>query len=155
MPYLSKGGDKTSSWVDSLSNEPPLPVPIAETVLDPVPNDGANLNDQESPSADEDIRLRIAGRRGPKRDKERADRDRERDRERDRDRERKHHRRRSIFEGAPRGYSDEERDPREKKSRRKSYAQPEQYAEPPVRTWDGRPAENGGGKRQSWFKKIF
>jgi hypothetical protein len=73
MPYLSKSGDKASSWVDSLSNEPPLPIPIAETVLDPPPDARDGPGDDESPSTDGEIRLHIA-RRKNKRDKERGER---------------------------------------------------------------------------------
>ncbi|KAJ8105058.1 hypothetical protein OPT61_g10411 [Boeremia exigua] len=151
QPYLNKGPDKTSSWVQSLSDDNPLPVPIAETILDPPPGSrDADLVDEETPSQDEDIRLRIAGRRGPKRDKERAERhaerDRDRDRERDKDRDRKQHRRRSYYE--------DEDEPRSAKrdSRRKTYDPYDQ----PVRTWDGRPEGETprGVKRGSWLKKI-
>jgi hypothetical protein len=148
MPYINKGPDKTSSWVQSLSEEPPLPPPISETVLDPAPGAREAPDDEETPSQDEDIRLRIAGRRGGKRDK--AERERERARD---EKERKHHRRKSQFDG-PRG-SVEEADKR--KERRKTYANPA-YEEQPIRTWDGRPAldgNGGAGKRGSWFKKIF
>jgi hypothetical protein len=152
MPYMNKGPDKTSSWVQSLTEEPPLPPPISETVLDPVPGGHVSPDDEETPSQDEDIRLRIAGRRGGKRDKgERAEKERDRARE---DKDRKHSRRKSHFEGGTRG-SVEESDKR--KERRKTYANPA-YEEPPVRTWDGRPAVDGNagnGKRGSWFKKIF
>lgn len=151
QPYINKGADKTSSWVQSLSDEPPLPPPIAETVLDPMPNAREVPDDEETPSQDEDIRLRIAGRRGGKRDKhERAEKERARE-----EKERKHHRRKTHYEG---GAVEEVPVPerRREKDRRKSYASPV-YEDQPVRTWDGRPAlENvGGGKRGSWFKKIF
>jgi hypothetical protein len=148
MPYLHKGPDKTSSWVQSLSDEPPLPPPISETVLDPAPGTRENPDDEETPSQDEDIRLRIAGRKGPKRDKERAERRKAEDKERDRERDRKHSSRRT---------GGEEEKERKKGSRRASYAPA--YEEVPVRTWDGRPALEGTaqaqGKRGSWFKKMF
>ena len=151
MPYINKGPDKTSSWVQSLTEEPPLPPPISETVLDPVPGARGEPDDEETPSQDEDIRLRIAGRRGAgKRDKER---ERERDRARD-EKASRHHRRKSHYDGT-RGGSVEEPDKR--KERRKTYVNPA-YEEAPVRTWDGRPAVDGNGgqgKRGSWFKKIF
>lgn len=147
QPYLHKGPDKTSSWVQSLDEDNPLPPPIAETILDPPPGSReAEAVDEETPSQDEDIRLRIAGRRGPKRDKERAERHADRDRERERDK--KQHRRRSYYE-------EEEEPPRSSKrdSRRKTY---DQYNEQPVRTWDGRPEGETprGVKRGSWLKKI-
>jgi hypothetical protein len=150
MPYMNNGPDKTSSWVQSLSEEPPLPPPISETVLDPAPGGRVSPEDEETPSQDEDIRLRIAGRRGGKRDKaERVEKERARD-----DKDRKHSRRKSHFEAGTKG-SVEETDKR--KERRKTYANPA-YEDAPVRTWDGRPAVDGNGgqgKRGSWFKKIF
>ena len=152
QPYINKGPDKTSSWVQSLSDEPPLPPPIAETVLDPPPGArDAPIDDEETPSQDEDIRLRIAGRRGDKRDKQRAEKERDRATKEDRDRK---HRRKSHYEGGTRG-SAEEMD--RKKDKRRSYAAPV-YEEQPVRTWDGRPAldgNGGAGKRGSWLKKLF
>lgn len=150
-PYLSKSGDKTSSWIDSLSNEPPLPPPVESTVLDPPP--GARqgeLVDEESPSADENIRLRIAGRRG----KHREHREKDSGKEKERDRKRDSHRRRSGGEGLK--SSDDDKD----KNRRRGYAYPPAVAfdtAAPVKTWDGRPAPApapAGGKRNSWFKKI-
>jgi hypothetical protein len=155
QPYINKGPDKTSSWVQSLSDEPPLPPPISETVLDPPPGvREAPVDDEETPSQDEDIRLRIAGRRGGKRDKP-VDRPVEKERERARDdraRDDRKHRRKSQFDGGVRGPVDEV-----KKDKRRSYAAPT-YEEPPVRTWDGRPAldgNGGAGKRGSWLKKLF
>lgn len=155
MPYLNnKSGDKTSSWVESFSNEPPLPPPISETVLDPAPGaDGHIDEEEETQSQDEDIRLRIAGRRGPKRDKERAERRKAEEKERERDRAYKHSGRRATNYDAVRPV-EEDRD-RKRNPRRSSYAPA--YEEPPVRTWDGRPAVEGGAppvKRGSWFKKI-
>jgi hypothetical protein len=149
MPYSNKGPDKTSSWIQSLSDEPPLPPPISETVLDPVPR--GSPDDEETPSQDEDIRLRIAGRRGGgKRDKVRDDKDKEKDK--------KHSRRKSHYgETATRGSVEEGTVPDKRKDRRKTYAAPV-YEDQPVRTWDGRPALDGNagaGKRGSWFKKIF
>ncbi|KAA8625481.1 hypothetical protein PtrV1_01161 [Pyrenophora tritici-repentis] len=153
MPYLNnKSGDKTSSWVESLSNEPPLPPPISETVLDPAPGTREIPDDEETPSQDEDIRLRIAGRKGPKRDKERAERRKTEERERERDKTHKHSRRASEFVTAKTGDEDRER---KRASRRATYAPA--YEEAPVRTWDGRPAVEGTAataKRGSWFKKI-
>jgi hypothetical protein len=145
MPYINKGPDKTSSWVQSLSEEPPLPPPISETVLDPMPGARNSPDDEETPSQDEDIRLRIAGRKGGKREKER-------DRVRD-EKDKKHSRRKSHYEGTRGSVEEGEK----KKERRKTYANPA-YEDVPVRTWDGRPAADGNagqGKRGSWFKKIF
>jgi hypothetical protein len=154
MPYINnKSGDKTSSWVESLAEEPPLPPPISETVLDPAPGTREELDDEETFSQDEDVRLRIAGRRGPKRDKERAERRKAEDKERDRDRSHKHSRRATHYEGMK---VPEEEVERKRTSRRTSYAPA--YEELPVRTWDGRPAVNGGApaaKRGSWMKKFF
>lgn len=153
QPYINKGPDKTSSWVQSLSDEPPLPPPISETVLDPPPHTrDAPIDDEETPSQDEDIRLRIAGRRGDKRDKQRAEK--ERDRKVRDDAERKHSRRKSHYEGGGRGSAEEAE---RKKDKRRSYANAP-YEEAPVRTWDGRPALDGNagaGKRGSWLKKLF
>jgi hypothetical protein len=150
MPYMNNGPDKTSSWVQSLSEEPPLPPPISETVLDPAPGGRVSPDDEETPSQDEDIRLRIAGRRGGKRDKgERVEKERARD-----DKDRKHSRRKSHYEAGTKGSVEETE---KRKDRRKTYANPA-YEEAPVRTWDGRPAvdgNGGAGKRGSWFKKIF
>lgn len=150
QPYINKGADKTQSWVQSLSDEPPLPPPISETVLDPPPGAReAPVDDEETPSQDEDIRLRLAGRKGGKRGVEK-ERERVRD-DRARD-DRKHSsRRKSHYEGAPEEAG--------KKDRRRSYAVPAAaYEEQPVRTWDGRPAvdgNGGAGKRGSWLKKLF
>jgi hypothetical protein len=150
QPYINKGPDKTSSWIQSLSDEPPLPPPLAETVLDHVPGARDIPDDEETPSMDEDVRQRI--RRGAKQ-RERANIDGEKERPRDREeRGGKSHRKKADDAGAE----------RKRDSRRKSYAGPAmgmgyEDQQTPLRTWDGRPAldgNGGAGKRGSWFKKI-
>lgn len=146
QPYINKGPDKTQSWVQSLSDEPPLPPPISETVLDPP---GAPLDDDETPSQDDEVRMRMSGRSAKKeKERERASAKYEQERPRD---ERKHgSRRKTHYEGVA---------PEVKKDRRRSYAPGAgAYEETPVRTWDGRPAADGNGgagKRGSWLKKLF
>jgi hypothetical protein len=142
-PYLGSDKDKTSSWVESVNKEPPLPIPpedVATVIEEPAPEDDRDLSTDE-----EEVRRRMQGR---KRDRRRestripdADAPRDADRD-DRRRERKRRERDPLQRSSDSG--------NEKDRRRKSgYDQYPDFSAP----LPERPANSS--RRQSWFKKIF
>ncbi|KAF1984739.1 hypothetical protein K402DRAFT_405810 [Aulographum hederae CBS 113979] len=136
-PYLAQGPDKTSSWVNSFSAEPPLPPPIEGTVIEPLPG-----GDEEGHStADEEVRREL---RRPGREKEKRSEYREPERGYRTERERPSRRDRGgekvrSSEGTGTG-SD---------GRRRSYAVPSGYDD---RERERRPEPP---RRASTFKKMF
>jgi hypothetical protein len=141
-PYLGSDKDKTSSWVESVNKEPPLPIPpedVATVIEEPELN-----GDRDLTTDDEEVRRRMQGRPRDRRRESTRDADAPRDKDReDRRRERK---RRDRDSALPRS-SDSGN---EKDRRRKSgYDQYPDFSGP----LPERPGNSS--RRQSWFKKIF
>ncbi|KAK5170050.1 hypothetical protein LTR04_004969, partial [Oleoguttula sp. CCFEE 6159] len=126
-PYLAPGGDKTSSWVNAVNVDPPLPPPVEGTVLDG-PGPGLATYDEER-----------TARRNRRKDGEEREKEKEKSRRRE-----------------DRGMRSSDGSAGEKTIRRRS-AMPELDGGRGVRSWDGAPVRPGGekaAKRGSWFKKI-
>jgi hypothetical protein len=81
-PYLASGGDKTASWVNSVNENPPEPIPAEDvaTIIEPKPEIDPNKEDSTDP---EEIKRR---RRRERRERQLNDRDSE---ERKRERRRR------------------------------------------------------------------
>lgn len=144
QPYLSNGWDKTSSWVNRVNMEPPLPPPIETSVVDAAPDmrNGYSQNAAQREYHD--------GRR-----------------------EKRQSTSHSRYDNRPNAYDAAERMGRKASKRethdgvRSSEGSGEEYgrggggggrrtdayvAPAPMRTFDERPS--GGGRRGSWLKKI-
>jgi hypothetical protein len=142
-PYLGSDKDKTSSWVESVNKEPPLPIPpedVATVIEEPAPG-----GDRDHTTDEEEVRRRMQGRnRDRRRESTRlpdADAPRDGDRE-ERRRERKRRERDPLQRSSDSG--------NEKDRRRKStYDQYPDFSAPlPERP--GNPS-----RRQSWLQKTF
>jgi hypothetical protein len=146
-PYLGSGGDKTSSWVESVNREPPMPLAPEDTatVIEPAPEEEA----EHGVESEEDIRRRMHGRRERRKERESyRDSGDVRDREdRDRD-ERKRERRRRERDQQGEKISDPSND--KERRRRSSYYPEPAYPYPEYATAE-RPQ---AAKRTSWLKKI-
>jgi hypothetical protein len=147
-PYVGSDKDMTSSWVESVNKEPPLPIPPEDvaTVIEEHPP-APEVNGERDPTTDEEeVRHRMQGRtKDRRRESTRLADDAPRDK--DREERRRERKRRERDQPAPKRSSDSGN---EKDRRRKSgYDQyPEFSAQLPER-----PANSS--RRQSWFKKIF
>ena len=139
-PYLNGENDHTSSWVNSQIIEPPAPPPVEPTVFEDPPLRSGRKHEE----ADDDKDLRRETRR-PHRHSKYASVTPDGGDDR--------HRRRDSRRTERDGCSSSEGSEGDRYTRRKSdYAGYENGG--PVRTFDGRQAGAGAGKRGSWFKKI-
>jgi hypothetical protein len=156
-PYLGSDKDKTSSWVESLSKDNPLPIPPEDTatVIEPVPGEEPHSTDEEEVRRKMQQRSR---RRESYRDSG-ALRESGRDRPRDSDGKRERRRRDRGTETA--GVKSSESGNEKERKRRTTYQDfPEDVPRMSRRntyqdygtTGDERPSQT---KRASWFKKIF
>lgn len=157
-PYLGSDKDKTSSWVESLSKENPLPLAPEDTATVIEPNPGEEPNSTDEEEVRRKMQQRGSRRRGesyrdsgaPPREsnRDRSDRPRDADGKRERRRrtevktsesgDERQRRRRSVYQDLP-----EDSAPR--MSRRNTY---QDYG----MAGDERPGQT---KRASWFKKMF
>ncbi|QDS74291.1 hypothetical protein FKW77_003641 [Venturia effusa] len=163
-PYLGSDKDKTSSWVESLSKDNPLPLAPEDTatVIEPTPGEEPNSTDEEEVRRKMQQRSR---RRGESYRDSAAPRESNRERsDRPRDADGKRERRRRTDRGPEVAGLRSSESGDEKQRRRRSVYQdlPEEYAPRVSRRntyqdygfvdGDERPSQN---RRASWFKKIF
>lgn len=133
-PYLAPGGDKTASWVNSVNENPPEPIPAEDvaTIIEPKP--AAAAADKEESSDAEEARPR---RRRDRRDRDPADEPASAERSGERRGERL--RRRGDNSG---GSGDRD----DRYARRRSYADGYGY--------DGYERPAAQPRKQSFFKKL-
>ncbi|KAK4951113.1 hypothetical protein LTR28_006906 [Elasticomyces elasticus] len=141
-PYVTKGGDKTQSWVHSINEEPPPPPPVEASIVDAPVHFGAVEDDRvpaDEPTAREmQSKKRRDSRYGPPQDDPDDHRRRRREEKRDE---------RSRRDGE--GIRSSDGSAGDRRSRAFNSLG---YGDMASNTFDGRPA--AGGKRGSWFKKI-
>lgn len=137
--FKTGGGDKTASWVHSISEDPPPPPPVEGTIID------APLHFAEDMTPDplEETTAREM------RQKRAKDRDGLGNEDAERRRRRREARRDPDYVKSSSGGSSHER--------RKSYAtggpvNSMGFTDMGIKTWDGLPS--GNTKRGSWFKKL-
>jgi len=139
-PFMNGANDHTSSWVNSQIIEPPPPPPVEPTVIEPPPT-GSGRNHDDS-TVDEDARREMRRARRQSKYASMTPDDIE-----------GRHRRRDSRRAEREALRSSEGSEGDKYPRRKS-----DYAGfmngGPVKTFDGKMASAGGGKRGSWFKKI-
>lgn len=133
------GGDKTASWVHSISEDPPPPPPVEGTIVDAP----LHFTEDTAPDPLEETTAREM------RQKRAKDRDGLSNEDAERRRRRREGRRDTDYVKSSSGGSSHER--------RRSYAvggpvNSMGFTDMGVKTWDGLPS--GNTKRGSWFKKF-
>lgn len=165
-PYLGSDKDKTSSWVESLSKENPLPLAPEDTatVIEPNPGEDPNSTDEEEVRRKMQQRSRRRGERESGAPRESGGRERASNRPRDADGKRERHRRTDRAAGPETtGIKSSESGDEKQRRRRSTYQDlADDFAAPRMSrrntyqdygtTGDERPSQT---KRASWFKKIF
>ena len=148
-PYFGgPGGDKTSSWVDSVNREPPAPLQPEDTatVIEPMPEE--EEEPEQGAESEEEIRRRMHGRRERRRDRDSAE-VREPREDRDREERRRERKRRDRAHGGG-GERTSDPDVDKERRRRSSYYPEPNHPYPDYDTLERPQAP----KRQSWLKKI-
>ncbi|EMD01027.1 hypothetical protein BAUCODRAFT_144604 [Baudoinia panamericana UAMH 10762] len=140
-PYIKAGGDKTTSWVHSVNEDPPPPPPLEGTIVDAPQHFAADDDVPADHPLEETTARKFRHRRANERDV---------DAEEERRRRRRDRRDAENIKSSSGGSSHD---------RRRSYAggpvTTPNYNDVGMRTWDGRPAvQRNDSKRGGWFKKI-
>jgi hypothetical protein len=143
-PYFGgAGGDKTSSWVDSVNREPPAPLQPEDTatVIEPTPEE----DEEHDAESEEEVRRRMHGRRERRRERDSGEVREPRD-DRDREERRRERKRRDRAQPGEKTDAELERE----RHRRSSYYPEPNHPYPDYNTGE-RPQ---AAKRTSWLKKI-